>query len=221
MLRFSLHAALRDFTFDASGELPPGVTVVVGPSGAGKSTLLRFIAGLQRPDAGTIALGDRTLYDARSRIDVPPQLRNIGVVFQEYALFPHLDVAANVAYGLVARGIDAGTRGERVRRTLAMLDIAALARERVTELSGGQRQRVALARALAIEPDALLLDEPLSALDPATRERVRAELATLFADLGIPTLLVTHDEADRAAFGERTLHLAGGRIATVNERTPR
>jgi ABC-type sulfate/molybdate transport systems ATPase subunit len=211
MLTFDLRARLRDFAFEASGAFGDGVTVIQGPSGAGKSTLLRFIAGLQTPDAGRIALGDRVLFDAHS--NVAPQDRNIGVVFQEYALFPHLDVAANVGYGLRARGLDAATRADRVRRTLAALEIGNLAHERVTALSGGQRQRVALARALAVEPAALLLDEPLSALDPATRERVRRELATLFAGLRIPIVLVTHDDADRAAFAGPAVHLAAGRVA--------
>jgi ABC-type sulfate/molybdate transport systems ATPase subunit len=210
-LAFDLRLRLRDFTFAVAADVDDGVTVVLGPSGAGKSTLLRLIAGLLRPDAGRIALGPRLLYDASTF--VPPYRRNIGVVFQDYALFPHLDVGANVAYGLRARGAGADARTRAVKRALAMLEIADLAHERVTELSGGQRQRVALARALAIEPDALLLDEPLSALDPSTRERVRGELAALFAEVRIPTLLVTHDEADRAAFPGRALHLAQGHAA--------
>ena len=214
MLTFELRARLRDFDFEASASLGSGVTVIQGPSGAGKSTLLRFIAGLQTPDAGRIALGDRVLYDAHT--NVPPQHRNIGVVFQEYALFPHLDVAANVGYGLRARGLDASARDARVTRTLARLEIENLARERVTALSGGQRQRVALARALAIEPAALLLDEPLSALDPATRERVRRELAALFAGLRIPVVLVTHDDDDRAAFAGPAVRLAGGRVVAAS-----
>jgi len=204
-----LRAQLRDFAFDVSAEIDDGVTVVLGPSGAGKSTLLRFVAGLQRADEGMIRLGARVLFDAHTF--VVPHRRNIGVVFQDYALFPHLDVAANVAYGLRARGVQAAARAAAVARALDMLEIGALARQRVTELSGGQKQRVALARALAIQPDALLLDEPLSALDPRTRDRVRRELAALFAELRIPTLLVTHDEADRAAFPDRTLRLANGR----------
>jgi ABC-type sulfate/molybdate transport systems ATPase subunit len=218
MLAFDLRARLRDFAFEASGAIPNGVTVVLGPSGAGKSTLLRFIAGLQTADSGSITLAGRVLYDART--NVPPQHRNIGVVFQEYALFPHLDVAANVAYGLRARALDAVTRADRVNRALALLDITALRGERVTALSGGQRQRVALARALAIEPAALLLDEPLSALDPRTRERVRGELRTLFAHLRIPILLVTHDDADRAAFSGPTLEFARGRIVHAAAQLP-
>jgi ABC-type sulfate/molybdate transport systems ATPase subunit len=212
MLAFALRASLRDFTFEVEAEIPSGVTVVLGASGAGKTTLMRYIAGLQRPDAGRITLAGRTLCDTATHAWVPPERRNIGVVFQEYALFPHLSVAANVAYGLRARRESAATVAERTDRALAMLEITPLAKHDVKALSGGQRQRVALARALAIEPAALLLDEPLSALDPTTRERVRAELAGLFAELRIPVVLVTHDDADRRAFGERTLHLARGRV---------
>ncbi len=210
MLAFAVRTTLRDFALEIEAQLEDGVTVVVGASGAGKSTLLRLLAGLQRAEAGRITLGSRVLYDARTF--VPPYRRNIGVVFQDYALFPHLDVAANVGYGLFARNLRTGAREAAVARALDMLEIRSLAHERVTELSGGQRQRVALARALAIQPDALLLDEPLAALDPATRERVRRELAALFADVRVPVLLVTHDEADRAAFPGRTLHIAQGRV---------
>jgi ABC-type sulfate/molybdate transport systems ATPase subunit len=211
MLQVDVRAQLRDFAFETTAVFGAGVTVVLGASGAGKSTLLRFIAGLQSPDAGRITLAGRTLYDARTNL--PPQRRNIGIVFQEYALFPHLDVASNVGYGLEARGLAAAERSGRIDRALTMLEIANLRHERVTALSGGQRQRVALARALAIEPAALLLDEPLSALDPHTRERVRIELAALFATLQIPILIVTHDDADRAAFSGPVLHLARGRVA--------
>jgi ABC-type sulfate/molybdate transport systems ATPase subunit len=213
MLRVAASKVLRDFTLDIAVDVPPGVTVVVGASGSGKSTLLRLVAGLLRPDAGGIELDGRTLSDARTF--VPPFRRDIGMVFQEYALFPHLDVAANVAFGLRARGVAASERGERVRRMLARLEIDGLSAQRVGELSGGQRQRVALARALVIEPAALLLDEPLSALDPQTRGRVRGELRSMLADVDVPALLVTHDGADRAAFPERVLRIERGRILTA------
>jgi ABC-type sulfate/molybdate transport systems ATPase subunit len=153
------------------------------------------------------------LNDARTF--VAPYERNVGMVFQEYALFPHLDVAANVAYGLRARRIGPARCAARVTRILERLEIDGLAEQRVGELSGGQRQRVALARALVIEPAVLLLDEPLSALDPLTRGRVRAELRTLLAAVRIPALMVTHDQADRAAFPERVAHLEHGRLLTV------
>jgi ABC-type sulfate/molybdate transport systems ATPase subunit len=212
-LLVSVRKKLRDFEFAVHLEVPSGVTVIVGPSGSGKSTLLRLVAGLLRPDAGSITLGDRVFADERTF--VPPYLRNVGMVFQEYALFPHLDVRANVAYGLRARRVASSERDARVRSVLDKLEIADLARVRPGELSGGQRQRVALARALVIEPAALLLDEPLSALDPQTRGRVRAELRTILESVDVPALFVTHDQADRAAFPERVARIEHGRLLTA------
>jgi ABC-type Fe3+/spermidine/putrescine transport system ATPase subunit len=213
MLHVAVTKELRDFTFEVELDVARGVTVVVGPSGSGKSTLLRLIAGLLRPDAGTIALDGRTL--SGDGVFVPPDRRDIGMVFQEYALFPHLDVAANVGYGLRARGVPAAERAARVRRILDRFELRDLDRVRAGELSGGQRQRVALARALVIEPKALLLDEPLSALDPTTRGRVRGELRAILLAVAVPTLLVTHDQADRAAFPERVARIERGRLLTA------
>jgi len=211
MLEVDARLQLREFTFDVQAQIAPGVTIVVGPSGAGKTTLLRLIAGLARPDAGRIALDGREL--SGERTFVPPDRRNVGFVFQEYALFPQFSVAGNVGYGLRARRIGAAERDARVAAILERLEIAQLRDAHVGRLSGGQRQRVALARALVIEPAALLLDEPLAALDPATLERVRGELATTLRDIGVPTLLVTHDDADRAAFDGPVLRIERGRVA--------
>ncbi len=213
MLVVSVRKMLRDFELAVHLEVPSGVTVIVGPSGSGKSTLLRLVAGLLRPDAGSITLGGRVLVDGRTFLE--PFERDVGMVFQEYALFPHLDVAANVAYGLRARRAPRVERGRRVRRMLERLELGQLAGERVGELSGGQRQRVALARALVIEPAALLLDEPLSALDPQTRGRVRSELRAILETVAVPTLFVTHDQADRAAFPERVGRIERGRLLTA------
>ena len=215
MLRFDVRKALREFTFAAAAGVPNGVTVIEGPSGAGKTTLLRLIAGLVRPDSGTIALGERTLTDTATHTYTPPHERNIALVFQEYALFPHLDVTRNVAYGLRARTIAREEIAARVGNALERFEIAALAHARVTELSGGQRQRVALARALVVEPAALLLDEPLAALDPATRERVRGELARILNGVDVPTLFVSHDPSDRARFG-RALHIDRGGLTQLS-----
>jgi putative spermidine/putrescine transport system ATP-binding protein len=213
MLEIAVAKTLRDFEFAVSLDVARGVTVIVGPSGSGKSTLLRLVAGLVRPDSGRIVLDGRVLNDERTF--VAPYLRNVGMVFQEYALFPHLDVVANVAYGLRARRLPASEAASRVRRILERLEIGELGSERVGELSGGQRQRVALARALVIEPAALLLDEPLSALDPQTRGRVRGELRAILETVDVPSLLVTHDQADRAAFPERVARLERGRLLTA------
>jgi ABC-type sulfate/molybdate transport systems ATPase subunit len=213
MLAIAVRKSLRDFELAVQLDVPAGVTVIVGGSGSGKSTLLRLIAGLLRPDAGSISIGGRVLSDARTFVE--PYRRNIGMVFQEYALFPHLDVAANVAYGLRAHAVRGTGREQRVARILERLEIAGLARARVGDLSGGQRQRVALARALVIDPAALLLDEPLSALDPLTRGRVRGELRDILAAVDVPTLLVTHDQSDRAAFPERVARIEHGRLLTV------
>jgi ABC-type sulfate/molybdate transport systems ATPase subunit len=212
-LRFDVRVVLREFTLDAAAEIAPGVTLLEGPSGAGKTTLLRLIAGLAAPDAGSVALGERVLTDTSTRAFVPPHARNVALVFQEYALFPHLDVAANVAFGLRARRVPAAERTARVRRALERFEIGHLGAARVSDISGGQRQRVALARALVVEPAALLLDEPLAALDPQTRDRVRDELAALLADIAVPAIFVTHDPSDRTRFGAHTLRIERGVLA--------
>jgi molybdate transport system ATP-binding protein len=218
VLRVVISKKLRDFTLSVEMAADAGVTAVLGASGSGKTTLLRLIAGLMTPDSGSVELDGRTL--CGRGIFVPPYRREIGFVFAEYALFPHLSVAQNVGYGLRARGRPAGEREHTVRTLLERFEIDAFAGRLAGELSSGQRQRVALARALAFEPRALLLDEPLSALDPQTRRHVRAELRDLLATLAIPILLVTHDEADREAFSERVLLLSNGRLCTQTAGCP-
>ena len=212
MLSLDVRKKLRDFELALALEIPVGVTCVVGPSGAGKTTLLRLVAGLLAPDAGRIVLGGRVLYDGRDRTNVPSFAREIGVVFQEYALFPHQSVIENVGFGLRARGIDRTVRERRARATLERFEIESFANAYPHELSGGQRQRVALARALAFEPAALLLDEPLSALDAATRGRIASELRTLLRDVAVPTLLVTHDASDIGVLSDRVVRLEHGLV---------
>jgi molybdate transport system ATP-binding protein len=205
---------LREITLDVELTFEPGPTLLVGPSGAGKTTLLRLSAGLDALDSGRVALGDELLDDGNGRF-VPARKRDIAFVFQEYALFPHLSVAENVAYGLVARGVPRDERRARVAAALERFEIAATARARPDRLSGGQRQRVALARALVLEPRVLLLDEPLAALDIRTRSAVRDELRTVVAGLSTPTLLVTHDAADARTFPERLVIVEDGSVTQV------
>lgn len=192
---------------DCSLEVHRGETLVLlGPSGCGKTTLLSIIAGFERPDRGSLRLGGRTLGDE------PPNRRNVGMVFQHYALFPHLSVRENIAYGLRARGVPRGETDARVEEMVVLLKLDGLWARLPAELSGGQRQRVAVARALAVRPVVLLLDEALSALDKNLREQMQLELSLLVRRLGITTILVTHDQREAFAMGHRIAVMAGGRI---------
>ena len=178
------------------------IVALLGPSGSGKTTILRLLAGFETPDAGRIVVeGDEV-----SRM--PPARRRFGMVFQHYALFPHLDVGENVAFGL--RGL--ADPGRKAGEALKLVDLAGFERRKVQELSGGQQQRVALARALAPEPRVLLLDEPLSNLDPALRERTRRELRGLIQRVGITTLFVTHEQEEAFDLGDRVAVLNAGRL---------
>ena len=209
-MALDIHVAhpLRTFGLDLELSVDGRVLALVGPSGAGKTSILRAIAGLLRPAAGRIALGDETWLDTASGIDLPPERRRVGFVFQEYALFPHLSVRDNVGFGFAGGG-------NRVAELLERFGITALAPARPGALSGGERQRVALARALAREPQVLLLDEPLSALDAFTRARIRGELRELIRDLALPTLVVTHDFEDAAALADLVGVLVEGRILQI------
>jgi molybdate transport system ATP-binding protein len=193
--------ALRSFELRLALDVERTVALV-GPSGAGKSSVLRVIAGLARPDSGRVAFGEDTWTDVDRRVFRKPEERRVGLVFQEYALFPHLTVRQNVSY---ARKADAGGLLERFR-------ISHLAGARPGELSGGERQRVALARALAREPEVLLLDEPLAALDAHTKAAVRVELQELLRGLDLPTLIVTHDYEDAVALADIVGVLVEGRL---------
>jgi molybdate transport system ATP-binding protein len=186
------------------------VTVLLGASGAGKTTLFRCLAGLERPERGHIRFGPDVWFDRARGIHVPPERRHVGLLFQDYALFPHLTVARNIAFGA------AGMSRDQVRGRLAELveifELRGTEDRRPSQLSGGQQQRVALARAVFPRPRLLLLDEPLSALDAVTRENIREELRVLIRALRIPTYVVTHDRVDALALGDRTMLLDGGRI---------
>jgi iron(III) transport system ATP-binding protein len=191
-------------------EIAPGELITLrGPSGCGKTTTLRMIAGFETPTSG------RILLDGQEITRMPPQRRGFGMVFQNYALFPHLDVFENVAFGLKGRGLPRGEIASRVDEALALVDLGGYGRRKIQQLSGGQQQRVALARALAPEPRILLLDEPLSNLDATLRERTRAELRSLVERLGITAIFVTHDQEEAFELSDRIAIMEGGRLQQV------
>lgn len=185
---------------------------LLGPSGGGKTTTLRLIAGFEWPDSGTIKINGRVV--ASDTVRVPPEERRVGMVFQEYALFPHLDVAGNIAFGLRAAS---GEKNRRVNEMLALVGLESFARRMPYELSGGQQQRVALARALAPQPDILLLDEPFSNLDTALRSQVRAEVRAILKTAGITCVFVTHDQEEALSLADEVAVMLDGQVAQVAE----
>jgi molybdate transport system ATP-binding protein len=188
-----------------------------GPSGAGKTQVLKMIAGIVRPDSGHVQIAGRRLYDGSAGVHLPPQARGLGFVLQDYALFPHLTVSQNVAFALHRgwRNPARNVQAPAAKRWIDALHLQAVAGQYPHQLSGGQRQRVALARALVHEPAALLLDEPFAALDQALRRRLRAELRELQAQLGIPTLLITHDDDDLRELADEVVMMRAGRVVTA------
>src|SRR5580658_9237834 len=204
--RFGAHAAVDDVSLEvAPGEL----VVLLGPSGCGKTTTLRLIAGFMVPDAGDILLDDRSI------VVLPPYKRDMGIVFQSYALFPHLNVARNIAFGLEMRRGDAQATRARVAEMLRLVRLDAFATRLPRQLSGGQQQRVALARALAIHPRVLLLDEPLSNLDAALRQDMAREIRLLQQGRGITTIMVTHDQTEAMALADRLVLLHEGKVQQI------
>jgi len=185
------------------------ILALLGPSGSGKTTILRAVAGFEAPDSG------RVIVDGEDVTLLSPERRRFGIVFQHYALFPHMTVGENVAFGLEARGLSGGSVARRVTESLAAVDLAGFERRRVTEISGGQQQRVALARALAPEPRVLLLDEPLSNLDPSLRGRTRRELKRVIRQAGITTLFITHEQEEAFELGDRVALMNAGRLEQV------
>jgi molybdate transport system ATP-binding protein len=181
------------------------VVVLFGPSGCGKTTVLRCLAGLERPDSGSIRAGEQVWFDRATSVCLRPQQRDIGFLFQEYALFPHLSVRANIAYGLTH--LSESERNSRVEEWLVRFRLEGLANRRPWEISGGQQQRVALARALARRPRLLLLDEPLSALDTGLRTEVRQQLGEILSNLNIPSILVSHDPDDVKILGDEVIRM--------------
>ena len=201
--RFGTVTAVDDVSLSlASGE----ILALLGPSGSGKTTILRLLAGFETPDAGRVIVGG----DDVTRL--APVARRFGMVFQHYALFPHLDVAGNVGFGLEGRGMTDQEKRARIEESLALVDLAGYGARRIGQLSGGQQQRVALARALAPEPRVLLLDEPLSNLDPALRERTRREIRELIHRVGTTTVFVTHEQDEAFDLGDRVAVLRNGHL---------
>ena len=188
------------------------VYTMLGPSGCGKTTSLRSIAGLETPDSGRILLDERVVYSSKERINTSPDKRNIGMVFQSYAIWPHMTVAGNVAYPLNGRGIATDQIRKRVSRALEVVGLLELADRPAPNLSGGQQQRVALARAIVAEPSVLLLDEPLSNLDAKLREQMRRDLVSLQRELGHSTIYVTHDQEEALALSHRIALMRNGEI---------
>jgi molybdenum ABC transporter molybdate-binding protein len=210
LLSFRLKKRLRHFTVEVTEQLGAETLVLIGHSGCGKSSTLRMLSGLLEPDEGSIELSHRVLWDDKKKIDIPPENRHIGYLFQNYALFPHLTVAGNIAYGISHLGQP--EQAERISEMLEFVGISHLAHAKPAMLSGGEQQRVALARALVTRPGLLLLDEPLSALDVSTRSHVRAELKGLLRKLRIPTIVVTHDFEDARVLADRIAVMDQGTI---------
>jgi molybdate transport system ATP-binding protein len=213
-IRRVLRSPQRDFHLQVRFTLSEDLAVLFGPSGAGKSVTLQAIAGLLRPDAGSIRFGVVTLFDSSAHVDVPARRRGIGYVFQDFALFPHRTVAQNVAAALAplfGHRLSAPDR-ERLAALLAAFELTAIAGSYPSQISGGQRQRTALARALAAQPRLLLLDEPFNALDSGLRTRMRREVLQVWERFRVPILLITHDEDDAAVFGRQVVRIEHGKI---------
>ena len=217
MLEAVLSGGIGARQIEARLDTRGGPLVVIGPNGAGKTTLLLMILGVRRPRSGRVVVGEATLLDTLRRVEVPVERRRLGYVPQDYALFPHMTALANVEFALASSDSkqDRASRRLQARALLSDFGLAALAQRRSTDLSGGEKQRVALARALAARPRALLLDEPLSALDASARREVRAFLASHLERLGLPALVVTHDPADARELGHRIAVLEAGRVVQV------
>lgn len=216
MLNGTFAMPLRDFSLDVSDfVVQDGETLaLIGENGAGKSTVLRIVSGLLKPASGRIVLNDRILFDSAQRVSLAPEDRQIGYMFQNYALFPHMTARENIAYGLKVRRMPETETEARVNELCERMGIAEIADQLVTRMSGGQRQRTALARALAPSPELLLLDEPLSALDVRTQEQMRRELAAVIRSEKIPCIIVTHSIVDALAVADRIAVIEKGHIVS-------
>jgi molybdate transport system ATP-binding protein len=214
MLEIDIRKRLRDFSLEVKLDVARGeILMLVGDNGCGKTTLLNLVAGLQDPDAGRISLFGRVLYDSALKVNIPPESRNIGYVFQSYALFPHMSVYDNVAFGLWTRRLPESDIRLMVKDHLEASGLWDIRKAKAVDVSGGQKQRIALARALIIDPVMLLLDEPLSALDVHRQAQMRKELREMIHSACVPCIIVTHDLRDVACIGDRACLLEKGKIA--------
>ncbi len=213
MLEVNVKKRLRDFNLEVKIDVAKGeILMLVGDNGCGKTTLLNLVAGLQNPDEGRVSLDGRSLFDSSTKVNITPEARNIGYVFQSYALFPHMSVYDNVAFGLCTRKLSQKEIDYRVKDHLESAGLWEIRNAKAVNISGGQKQRVALARALIIEPGLLLLDEPLSALDVRAQAAMRRNLREKIHACHVPSIIVTHDLRDVACIGDRACLLERGRI---------
>jgi molybdate transport system ATP-binding protein len=213
MLAVEIEKRLGDFTLSARFESAGGITAVFGPSGAGKTTLVNAIAGLIAPDRGRIAIDGTVLFDSERRINLPPHRREIGYIFQEGRLFPHLSVSHNLDYGRRMRGLPADAK--QLERIVGLLDIGHLLERRPGKLSGGERQRVAIGRALLARPRLLLLDEPLASLDAARKREILPYLERMRDEVGVPMVYVSHQAAELRRIATSVVRLEAGRVAAA------
>lgn len=216
-IRRTVVSGPREFVLNVAFESDERRIALFGPSGSGKTLTVRAIAGLMRPDSGHIEISGRVFFDSEKRVDLAPQARRAGYLFQEYGLFPHLTVAQNICFGLTKRWRNPRRNDlpDGARKWISAFELKSLIHSYPSEISGGQQQRVALARALAVEPDILLLDEPLAALDADLRKKMRAELTALLSGLAIPMILITHERADVLALADQVFRIHDGGITSL------
>ena len=211
MLQVTIKKKLGNFLLDVDFCMDGGVFAILGASGCGKSMTLKCIAGIERPDEGRIVLNDRVLFDSKKKINLPPQKRKVGYMFQDYALFPNLNVYQNIVYGL--RNKPGLSTAEEVDALIDLLELRAHLDKKIEQLSGGQKQRVALARTMVMKPKILLLDEPLSALDGVIKEPIKDKIKTISRQFHLTTIIVTHDPEEALTLSDRVLIIEHGKIS--------